>query len=59
MVLRDISVDEYIFMYHDYAREMVCCLVHSHLKDVLGHFHLKRHMQEPVYAMKGIECGQI
>ena len=59
MVLGGTAIDAYIIMYHDYAGEMLCCLVHLHLKDVLGHFQPERHMQEPVSAMMGIECGQI
>ena len=31
------AVDAYVIMHHDYAREIVYCLVHLHLKDVLGH----------------------
>ena len=42
-----------------YAKNMVCYLVHSHLKDILGHFQTKRHMQEPVSAMMGIKHGQV
>ena len=59
MVLRGTAIDAYIIVYSNDARETACCLVHSHLKDVLGHLLTKRHMQEPVSAMMGIECGQI
>ena len=37
MLLRGTTIDAYIVMYGDNAREMVCYLVHSHLKDILGH----------------------
>ena len=59
MVLRGTAVDAYIIIYCDYAKQKVCCLVHLHLKDVLGHFQTKGHMQEPVSAMMHIKCGQI
>ena len=41
MVLGGTAIDAYIIMYHDNARENVCCLFHSHLKDGLGHFRPK------------------
>ena len=56
MVLTGMAVHACIIMYCDYAGEIVCCLVHSYLKDVLEHFQTKRHMQEPVSATTGIEC---
>ena len=59
MVLRGMAVDEYIIVYHIYARKTVCCLAHLYLKDALGHFQTNRHMQKPVSAMMGIEHGQI
>ena len=59
MVLGVKAVDTYIVMYHNNSRETVCCLVHSHLKDTLGHFQTERPMEEPVSATMGIECGQI
>ena len=59
MVLRGTAVDAYIIMYWDNARDMVCFLVHSHLKDVLGHLQTRGHKQEPISAMMGIESGQI
>ena len=59
MVLGGMAIDAYIVMYHDYARETVCFLVHLHLKDILGDFQTERHMQEHVSAMMHIECGQI
>ena len=37
MLLRGMTIDAYIVMYGNNARETVCCLVHSHLKDILGH----------------------
>ena len=43
----------------DYSREMDCCLVHTHLKDIVGHLQTERHTQEMVPAMMGIECGQV
>ena len=59
MVLGDMVVDVSIFVSSNYARELVCGLVHSHLKNVLGHLQTERHRQEPVSVMMGIECGQI
>ena len=59
MVLRGTALGTYIIMYHDNAREMVCRLIHSHLKDLLGHFQTERHMQELVSATMGVEHGQI
>ena len=41
---RGMAIDAYIIMYHDYARETVCCLVHTHLKDILGYFQTKWHI---------------
>ena len=52
-------IDAYIIVYCEYARETVCCLVHAHLKDVLGHIQTKCLMPEPVSATVGIKCGQI
>ena len=59
MFLRGTAVDAYIIMHYDYAGETVCCLVHLHLKDMLGHLQAKWHMQEPVSAMMSIKSGQI
>ena len=44
MVLRGTAVDAYIIVYHNNARETVCCLVHSHLKNHLGYFQTKGSM---------------
>ena len=38
---------------------MVCCLVHSLLKNILGHFQTKWHVQEPVPAMMSVKGGQV
>ena len=59
MLFWGIAIDTYIIVYHNYAREMVCCLVHLHLKDVLGHLQDKWYMLESVSAMMGIKGGQI
>ena len=59
MLLGGTAVNTYIIVYHGYAREMVCCLVHLHLKDILGHLQTKWHMQELVPTMMGIKCGQV
>ena len=59
IVLRGIIICAYIIMYHDYARETVCGLVHLHQKDILRHLQTEWYMQEPVSAMMGIECAQI
>ena len=34
---------------------MVCCMVHSHLKDILGYLQTEGHMQEMVPAMMHVE----
>ena len=54
-----IAIYAYIVMYVNYAGETVCCLVHSHLKDDLGHLQTKCHVQEIVPPKMGIECGQV
>ena len=59
MLLRGMTIDAYIIMYGNNAGETVCCLVHLHLKHVLGHLQTEWHMQEPVSAMMCIESGQI
>ena len=59
MLLRGMAIEAYIIMYGNYAREMVCYLVHVHLGDVMGHLHAKRHMQELIPATMGIESGQV
>ena len=59
MPLRGMAVYTYIIMYGDYAREMVCCLVHAHLKDILGHLQTKWHVQETVPAMMSIKHSQL
>ena len=51
MFLRSVAIDAYIIMNGGNAGEMVCYLVHVHLKDILGHLQAKRHAQEPVPAM--------
>ena len=38
---------------------MVCCLVHSHLKDILGHLQPEWHMQEPVPTTMCVKHGEI
>ena len=37
MVLGGTAIDAYIIVYCNNAGETVCCLVHLHLKDILGH----------------------
>ena len=59
MLFRGMAIDVYIIMYCNYARETVCCLIHTHLTDVLGHHQTEWHMQEPVPAVMGIEHGQV
>ena len=59
MLLGGMAVYTYIIMNGNYAWDMVCCLVHSHLKDILGHFQSEWHMQKPVSAMICVESGQI
>ena len=55
MLLWDIAVYAHIIMYGNNAGEIVCYLVHVHLKDLLGHLQTERHVQEPVPAMVGAE----
>ena len=59
MVLGGTAIDAYIIVYCNNAGETVCCLVHLHLKDILGHPKTEGHMQKPVSAMMCIESGQI
>ena len=59
MLLWGIAIDTYIIMYHDYARKTVHCLVHIHLKDVLGHLQTEWHMKEHGSAMMDVKYGQI
>ena len=59
MLVRGMAVYAYIIMDGNYAWEMVYCLVHSHLKDILGHLQSELHMQEPVSAIMLIESGKI
>ena len=59
MLLRGMGVDVYIIMYGNSAREAVLYLVHVHFEDVLGYLQSKRHMQELISAMMGIESGQV
>ena len=59
MLLRGMTIYTYIVMNGNNAGEMVCCLVHAHLKDVLGHLQIKWHAQEMVPAMMGSEHGQV
>ena len=37
MFLRGVAIDGYIIVNGDNAGEIVCYLVHVHLKDILGH----------------------
>ena len=53
------AVYTYIIMNGNNTSEMVCFLVHAHLKDILGHLQTKWHVQEAVTAMMGIEHGQV
>ena len=59
MLLRGTAIYAYIVMNGVNAPEMVCYLVHAHLKDTLGHLQAKWHVQEPVPAMVIVECGQV
>ena len=59
MLLGGTAIYAYIIMYDDYAREIVCCLVHVHLKDIQGHLQTEWHAQEMVPAMMGIKHGQV
>ena len=59
MILGSTAIYTYTIVYHNYAGETVCGLVHSHLKDILGYLQTERHMLETVSAMIGIESGQI
>ena len=59
MLLGGMAIYAYIVMYGDNAGEMVCCLVHAYLKDVLGDLQTEWHVQEMVPAMMGVERGQV
>ena len=59
MLFWGMAIDAYIVKYCNNAGEMVCCLVHTHLKDIQGHLQTKWNMQEPVSAMMGIKHCQI
>ena len=59
MVLRGMAIYTYIIVYCNYAGETICGLVHSHLKDILGHLQTERPIQEPVSTTMGIEHGQV
>ena len=59
MLLGDMAMYAYVIMYGNNTGEMVCCLVHAHLKDILGHLHTEWYVLEMVPAMMDIECGQI
>ena len=53
MLLWGMAIDAYIIISSCITimlGEMVCCLVHMHLKDILGHPQAKWHIQEPVSA---------
>ena len=57
MDLGGMAVDAYIIMNGNYSWKTVCYLVHSHLKDVLGHLQSEWHVQEPVSTMMHVESG--
>ena len=57
MLLRGMTVDAYIIINGDNTGEMVHCLVHAYLKDVLRHLQADGHVQEPVPATVSVECG--
>ena len=59
MFLRDAAINAYVIMHGNYAGEMVCYLVHAHLKDVQGHLQAERHVQEPVPAAVSVKHGQV
>ena len=59
MFLRDVAVDANIIMYGNNTNETVCYLVHSHLKDILGHLQAKRHVQELVPVTMSVKGGQV
>ena len=59
MLLGSVAIYAYIVMNGNNAMETVCCQVHVHLKDILGHLQTEWHAQEAVPAMMGIECGQV
>ena len=55
MLLKGMAMYAYIVMYSNNTGETVCCLVHVHLKDILGHVQIEWHVQE----MVGTECHQV
>ena len=59
MFLRGAAIDANFVMYGNNARETVCYLAHVHLENILGHFQVKRHVQELAPAMMSIESGQV
>ena len=59
MLLRIMAKYTYIIMNGNNAGQAVCCLVHLHLKDILGHLQTKWHIWEPIPSMMGIKGGQV
>ena len=59
MLPRGTAIYTYIIMYGNKAGEMVCYLVHAHLKDILGHLQTEGHVQELVPAMVSVEGHQV
>ena len=59
MLLEGTAIYAYIIMYGNYAGKTMCCLVHLHLEDVLGHLQTEWHVQETVTATMGILLGQV
>ena len=59
MLLGVMTIYAYIIMNDNYAQQMVCCLVHLHLKDVLGHLQSEWHMQETIPTMMHIKLGEV
>ena len=55
MLLRHSPIETYIIMDCDAARELVCHLLHVHLKDILQHHKTEWLAQEPVFSTMGIE----
>ena len=49
----------YIIMDGKNTGEMVCHLVHAHLKDNLRHLQTEWHEHEPVPATEGVKGGQV
>ena len=59
MLLGATAEDTYIIMNGNNAKYVVCCLVYSYLKDILGHFQTEWHTQKTVPAMMCIKSGQV